>query len=65
MWRKELSVIPVNGRVIIAVAQCRTSKSIKHINFLSSTNQTVDEFRHTLEHTEKHYDTYHMVQTVL
>lgn len=59
MWRKELHVpvFPVErectDRVILAVAKCRNV----YINIigvlLPSTNQTLDEFRHTLEHIIK------------
>lgn len=62
MWKKELSVFPVErectDRVIIAVAKCRNVDMHIIGVLLPSTNQTVDEFRHTLEHIEKLYDTY-------
>ena len=62
MWRKELSVFLVErectDRVILVVAKCK-NVDIHIIGvLLPSTNQTVDEFRHTLEHIEKLYDTY-------
>lgn len=46
-WRKELLVRKRTDRVILVVAKSETS-----------TNQSVNEFRHTLEHTKTLYDTY-------
>lgn len=62
MWRKELPVFPVErectDRVILAVPQCRNVDFFIIGVLLPSTNQTVDELRHTLEHIEKLYHTY-------
>lgn len=62
MWRKEIPVFPVErestDRVLLAVVKCK-NVDIHIIGvLLPSTNQTVDEFKSTLEHIERLYDSY-------